>query len=104
MGKLLDHQDRIKEGGAGAAPPVGDLNAHDAELEEAVDQVPGHDPGLVHVVHPRADLLDGEVAHALLEQLLLFGEDCEWRAWRDINGLGGHRGASGNLGRIIADV
>jgi hypothetical protein len=45
---------------------------------------------VIHLMDERADLLDGEVAHALLEHLFFFGEQRQGRAGGDLEGLGGH--------------
>ncbi len=88
MGELFDDHHGVEKSRAGAAPLIGHFDPHDAELEEAGDQLFRHRALAVHVVDERADLLDREVAHALLEHLLLFGENGQRCAWRDFDCLG----------------
>src|SRR5436309_14639994 len=57
---------------------------------------------MIHLMDQRPDFLDGEVAHALLEHLLLFAEEGEWRAGSHFEALGGHWGRLRR--RIIVDV
>jgi hypothetical protein len=45
---------------------------------------------VVHLVDQRTDLLDREVAHALLEHLLFFGQERQRRARLDFECGGGH--------------
>ena len=75
---------------------LGDFDPHDSELEEAADQVGRHRGVAVHLMDERADLLDGELADALLEHLFVFGEDGQ-RGGRQGFTCGGH-GASGEVG------
>jgi hypothetical protein len=89
VGELFDDEDGGEEGRAGAAVLVGDLDTHDSELEEGGDELFGHGRIAVHVVDERADLFNREVAHALLEHLLVFGQDGQRRAGSEFDG-GGH--------------
>ena len=101
MGQLFDDHHRIEERRSGAAPLIGHFDPHDAELEEAIDELFRHLRVAIHVVHERPDPLDGEFANALLEHLLFFGKDGERCARGEVDGLGGHEDG---LRRIIAEV
>jgi hypothetical protein len=62
----------------GAAVRVGDLNAHDVEVEEAVEQCARDRALLVHLTDERADLLVGELVHAVIDQPFNVGESRKW--------------------------
>ena len=66
--QCLDRQHGMKEARAGAAERLGDLDAHDAEVEELVDQVRGIARLFVHLPDEGADLAVGELVHAVAEQ------------------------------------
>ena len=70
-------------------PPyaLGDLDAHEAEVEERRDQIVVERAGLVHGGGAGRDALPGEVEHGVAEEALLFGELGQAR--------GGTRGTSG---------
>ena len=70
---------RARRGRSGrrAAEGLGDLDAHDAEIEQLVDQRPRDLRLLVHLADERPDLRLGELADAVAEQLLVFGQDRE---------------------------
>ena len=59
---------------AGAAVGFGNLDAHDAEVEELVDELAGHLRLLVHVADERPDLSIGELVHAVAEQRFVVGQ------------------------------
>ena len=88
MRQLLDDDDGIEERRARAAPLIRHLDAHDPKVEEAADQLFWHCRLAIHVVNERPDLLDRELAHALLEHLLLVGEYGERRTGGDFDGRG----------------
>jgi hypothetical protein len=61
--QLLDRHDRHEEGRPRAAVLVGDLDAHQPELEAGVDQLARDLRLLVHPADERPDPLLREVAH-----------------------------------------
>ena len=79
----------LEEGAALPAVLLGDLDPHQAHLEELLDDVLAEDAGLVHLAHVGADLFAGELAHGGLEELFVFGERGQRR--RRLQGFeGGH--------------
>jgi hypothetical protein len=70
----FDGQDRVEEGRAGSAVGLGDLDAHRAELEQLVDEVPRNLRVLVHVVHARPDFAVGELVHAVTEEFFVLAK------------------------------
>jgi hypothetical protein len=93
VGKLFDDQDGVEERRSGAAPLFRHFDPHDAQLEKAFDQTLIQRGFAIHRWDERSNFLDGEVADALLEHLLLFGEMSERSGRRELQGVGGH----GNL-------
>ena len=75
--QFLDRQDRFEEFRAASAVLLGNLNAHQAELEEIVDQVFVEDALFVHLFDQRTDLLVGELADVVAEENFVFGESGE---------------------------
>ena len=76
-GDLFDGEDGAEEGAADAAVLVGDFDAHEAEVEELGDDGGAHLLGFVHLADERCDLVAGELADRLLEELLFGGEGGE---------------------------
>ena len=74
----------MEEPAAGAAVGLGHLDAHDAEIEQLVDQRARNLRLLVHFADQRPDLGLGELAHAVAENPLVFGEHGQRRG-----GVGG---------------
>ena len=72
--QFFDGQDRFEELGGASAVLLGNLNAHQAELEEIVDEIFVEDALLVHLLHQRTDLLVGELADVVAEENFIFGE------------------------------
>ncbi len=73
----------MEEARAGAAVRLGDLDAHDAQAEQVVDEVAGHLRVLVHLPDQRANALIGEFEDAVAKELFVFREDGERRAADD---------------------
>jgi hypothetical protein len=71
-GQFLHRQNALEEAAAAAAVLFGDLDAHQAQLEELADDVLAEDAGFVHFADMRADLLARELAHGGLKELLFF--------------------------------
>ena len=65
---------RLKELGAASAVLLWDLDPHQPELEEFVDEIFFEDALLVHLLHQRTDLIVGELANVVAEKNLVFGE------------------------------
>ena len=87
--EFLHRQNGLEEAAALAAVLLGNLDPHQAHLEELADDVLAEDAGLVHLADVRADLLARELAHRALEQLLVFGE--RGQRWRcNLGILGEH--------------
>ena len=70
----LDGEHGVKEAGAAAAQVFRDLDPHDAEPEQLVDERAGNRGVLVHLADERADLAVGELVDAVAEQPLFVGE------------------------------
>ena len=64
----------MEEAGAGASVGLRDLDAHDAEIEQLLDEVVGDLGVLVHVVDERTDLLVRELVHAVTEEPLVLDQ------------------------------
>ena len=64
---------------AASAVLLGDLDAHQAELKEIVDQILVEDALFVHLLDQRTDLLIGELADVVAEKNFVFGERGERR-------------------------
>ena len=75
----LDRQNRVEERGAAAAEFVRNLDAHDSEVEQLVDQAAGNLGVLVHLAHQRPDLARGEFRDGTPKQAFLFIEVRERR-------------------------
>ena len=72
--ELLEHQDVAEEVGAGATDLVGDADAHQAELAELGEHVPGKDVLAIPLRRPRGDDVVGEARGELADLALLVGE------------------------------
>ena len=81
--QFLDREDGFEKLCAAAAVLLGDFDAHEAELEEFVDEGFVEDTLLVHFFYQRADALVGELADVIAEEDFVFGEGGEGRG----NGL-----------------
>ena len=77
--QLLHGENRQKEMPAGAAPAFRDLDAHDAEPEQLVDELPGHAGLVVHPARERRDLGFGERPDGGAQQAFLLREAGERR-------------------------
>jgi hypothetical protein len=75
----------VKERRACAAERFGDLDAHDPELEQLVDEHPRNRGAVVHFADERPDLASGELRHGIAKQLLVLRQARQ-------GGLAGHRG------------
>ena len=64
----------MKERGPGAATCFGDLNRHDTEVEELVDEPAGDRRLLVHLADERPYLAVSELKHAVAKQRLVLVE------------------------------
>jgi hypothetical protein len=64
----------VKERRAGAAVALGNLDAHDAELEQLVDQRSRDLRVLVHFANLGTNFAVGEFVHAVAENDLVFGQ------------------------------
>src|SRR6185436_16909430 len=80
---------RMKEAGAAAAVALGDLDAHDAEIEQLADERRRQLGLLVHFAHQRPNLPVGELVHAVAEQPFVFGQGRQ-RLRRDLGMLRRH--------------
>ena len=75
--KRFDGQHRVKEGRAGAAERLRNLDAHDAEIEQLGDE-PVRDPGLlIHFADQRPDFPVRERVDAVAKQRLVLGQVCQ---------------------------
>ena len=70
-GKGLDREHRVEEGGPAAAERLGDLDAHDAELRQLVDELARNGRALVHVPDVGPDLAVCKCEHAVAEEKLV---------------------------------
>ena len=73
-GDGFDGQHGIEEASSGAAQVLGNLDGHDAEVEELFDQARRDLLLVVHGAHQGRDVVLGELAHAGVEQVFFFGE------------------------------
>jgi len=64
----------VEERGAGAAERLGDLDRHDTEVEELVDQRARDLGVLVHLADERADFAIREFVDAVAEKRLVLGQ------------------------------
>ncbi len=62
-GQFFDGEDALEEVAALAAELLGDFDAHEAEIEELLEQVRAEFRVLVHLADVRGDLVAGELAH-----------------------------------------
>ena len=67
-----------------------DLDAHQAELEEFLDEVLVEDARLIHLFDVRTDALVGELADVVAEKNLVFGEGGQRRGNGSLQGGFGH--------------
>ena len=72
--QFFHRQDRLEELGAASAVLLGNLNAHQAKLEEIMDEIFVEDGLLVHLLHQRTNFLVGELADVVAEEDFVFGE------------------------------
>ena len=72
-------QDRLKELGSASPVLFGNLNSHQSELEEIVDEIFIEDALLIHLLHQRTNLLVGKLANVIAEKNFIFGKVRERR-------------------------
>ena len=82
--QLFDGEDRVEERAAGAAVLLGNLDAHQAELEELVKQVFVEDALFVHLLDQRPDFLVGKLADVVAKHDFVFGEGGQRRRRREL--------------------
>ena len=70
----LDGEHGVKKAGAAAAQVFGNLDSHDAEPEQLVDERAGNGGVIVHLTDERADLAVGELVDAVADHALFVGE------------------------------
>ena len=88
--KFFDGEDGFEELRAASAVLLGNFDAHQAELEEVVDEVFVEDAFLVHLFDQGTDFLVGKLADVVAEKNFVFGEAwSEERAGR-LAGYFGH--------------
>ena len=75
----LDGEHGVKERRAGAAVGLGNLDAHDAEVEQLVDELWRNLRVLVHLADERPDFAIGEFVDAVAEEGFVLAEPCEGR-------------------------
>ena len=73
-GQRLDGEHGVEERAAGPAEGLGHLDAHDAELEQRIDEVAGDLRLLVHVTDVRADFPVGKLVHAVAKEPFVLGK------------------------------
>lgn len=102
-GELLDADDGRGEVHAGAAVLLGDLDAHEALLEELLYNGGVHLLGFVHVSRLGEDDLVGELGHGFGHGGFYFGEvaDGGGRDISDVNGFGAEGGSGGERAGTI---
>jgi hypothetical protein len=64
----------VEEGGASPAEAVGDLHAHDAEVEQPGQQAGIEHGALVHLADARPDFLGREVENRVVEEPFVVGQ------------------------------
>ena len=74
---FFDGEDGFEELGSAAAVLLGNFDAHQAELEELVDQVFIEDALLVHLLDQGTNFLVGELADVVAEENFVFGKGGE---------------------------
>ena len=72
--QLFDREHGHEQAAAGSAVRLGNLDPHEAELEELGNQGGIELRRLLHRLHARADLALGEVSHRALKHPFFFGE------------------------------
>ena len=72
--QLLDGEDRVKEAAAGAAERLGDLDPHDAERKQLLDERPRQRGAGVHLGDQRLHGIPGELTDGLAKELLVLAE------------------------------
>src|SRR5208337_1092096 len=72
--QFLDGQNRFEELRAASAELLGNLDAHQAELKEIVNEVFVEDALLVHFLDQRTNLLVSKLADVVAEKNFVFGE------------------------------
>ena len=77
----FDSQHRLHEGAAHAAVRFGDLDRHDAEVEQQRDQVLVEGGPLVHLPHAWPYLTVGEGINGVPEQPLVVGQNRQREVW-----------------------
>ena len=88
---------------AAAAVALRDLDAHDAELEQLVDERARDLRVLVHLAHERPDFAIRELVDAVAEQPFVFGQCGQRREWMSVGVLRGHDRKSLSLGQPSRD-
>jgi hypothetical protein len=64
----LDRQDGVKEAGTTTTERVRDLDAHDAEVEQLLDEAFRDACPVIHLADQRSHLTAGKVAHGVTEE------------------------------------
>ncbi len=64
----------MEECRAGAAQRLGDLDGHDAEIEELIDELVWYFRLFIHVAHERPQFAIGELVHAAAKQRFVVAE------------------------------
>ena len=87
-GQLFDGKYRLEELGSASAILLGNLDAHQTELEELVDEVFVEDALLIHLLHQGTDSFVGKLADVIAEENFVFGQRRErCRSWTLQNGF-----------------
>ena len=108
-GDGFDGQHRVEEAAVRAFQGFGDLDAHEAELEELWDEMRSELLLVVHATHERLDLFPGKLLHRRVEERFLLGELGErgrmmnFGQAESASGLAVYQsGCSGRCGRFTA--
>ena len=72
--QFFDRQDGLEERACSSAVLLGHLDAHQAQLEELVDERVLEHAFLVHLLHVRTHALVGKLAYRIAKQHFIFGE------------------------------